>query len=303
MPRDPQQQIRVVVQLGNQCFFGQRRIDAPTAIGTWQLNADRHVRRDDHQFAFRLATIKLLDEPVITLLVQRGMAIAADIRSVIALRVVKHDHLERQTRFGLEAVAGKVLFNIGLSKPVPGGTGRAAQEFAHPFLLGERTTIRIGDSHLGRCGKTRYRADADDVAVWRCAIHRAHVKTATVSATGVGERVSHLKNIQADVRLANALNVGSSAHEEMVMIADGLIPGNRLVKSGRLVRLLVINAVLTAVRAGTGSDELAIHDVDVPACLVVLVVVQRITQRDAKVQCRLPVQRIHGLQRGIKHLG
>ena len=275
---DPQQQIRIVVQLGNQRLFGQRRIDTPAAIGTGQLNADRHVRCDDHQLAFGLTPIKLADKPVITFLVQRRMAIATDIRRVIALRVVKHDHLERQTRLGLKAVAGKVLVNVGLGKTVPSRVGRAAQKLAHPLSLGKRTTIRIRRGYFGWCGKTSHWANANDVSVRRCAVDGAHVETQAVTAARVREQVPHLKNIHANVRLANALAVGTRAHEKMIVIANGLIPGNGLVKAGCLVRFLVINAVLTAMRAGTGTDDLAIHDIDVPACLVVLVVVQGVTE-------------------------
>ena len=171
------------------------------------------------------------------------MTIATDIRSVIALRVVKHDHLEGQARFGLEAVTGKVFVNIGLAKAVPGRKGGAAQEFAHPLLLGERTTIRIGVDHLGRCGKACDRANANDVPVRRCAVNGAHVETQAVTATRVDEQVPHLKNIQADVRLANTLAVGTRAHEEMIVIANHLKPRNRLVKTSRLIRFLIINGV------------------------------------------------------------
>ena len=48
------------------------------------------------------------------------------------------------------------------------------------------------------------------------------------------------------------------------MVAEDLIPGNLLVEPCRFVRFLIIDAARSEMSAGTGSNDLAVNDIDVP---------------------------------------
>ena len=68
------------------------------------------------------------------------------------------------------------------------------------------------------------------------------------------------------------------AAPELVMVADDLVPGDRLVEPGRLVGHLVIDGVRPPVRSRAWSDPLSVHDVDKPPQFVVLVAVRIVAQ-------------------------
>ena len=50
----------------------------------------------------------------------------------------------------------------------------------------------------------------------------------------------------------------------MIVIAEGLIPLDRLIKPRGLIRLLIIDGGSADVSAGAWRDELAVEDVDIP---------------------------------------
>ena len=50
----------------------------------------------------------------------------------------------------------------------------------------------------------------------------------------------------------------------MIVVAESLIPGNRLIKPCRLVRFLIIDGVGSEMSAGTWGDDLAVKDIDIP---------------------------------------
>jgi len=88
----------------------------------------------------------------------------------------------------------------------------------------------------------------------------------------------------------------------MIVVAQCLIPGDRLVESRRLVRLLIINGFSSQMTAGAGRNDLAVDDIDIPAKFIVLRGVDSVTQRDTEVQWILLMQGVDGLDCGIEHM-
>ncbi len=62
------------------------------------------------------------------------------------------------------------------------------------------------------------------------------------------------------------------------MVADDLVPGDRPVEPRRLEGLLVVDGAGPYVGAGTGRDDLAVNDVDIPPQFVVLGIVAGIAE-------------------------
>ena len=90
---------------------------------------------------------------------------------------------------------------------------------------------------------------------------------------------------------------------ELVVVADGLVPGDRLVEPGRLEGFLVADGLAALVGAAAGGDPLAVDDVEVPAQLVVLGVVAGVPEGDAEIEGGRPVQGVDGLDGGVERLG
>ena len=57
------------------------------------------------------------------------------------------------------------------------------------------------------------------------------------------------------------------AHPELIVVADDLIPGDRLVEPGGLERFLIIDGVGSDMSAGAGGDDLAVKDIDIPSAV------------------------------------
>ena len=74
------------------------------------------------------------------------------------------------------------------------------------------------------------------------------------------------------------------AHHELIVVTDGLIPRDRLIEPDGLERSLIIDAVGPDMGAGTGGDDLAVEDIDVPLELIVLGVVDGVAQGDAEIK-------------------
>ena len=70
----------------------------------------------------------------------------------------------------------------------------------------------------------------------------------------------------------------------MIVVAESLIPGDRLIQPCRLVRFLIINGVGSEMSAGAGRDDLAVEDIDIPSQFVVLCAVAGITQRETEIK-------------------
>ena len=107
----------------------------------------------------------------------------------------------------------------------------------------------------------------------------------------------------SDEGLSDVIVHEGAAHPELIVIADGLIPRDRLVEPGRLEWFLIINIADPFVSAGTGMDHLAVYDINIPSELVVLSVVARIAQSDAAIKRRHLVQCVDCLDSGIEDLG
>jgi len=70
----------------------------------------------------------------------------------------------------------------------------------------------------------------------------------------------------------------------MVVVAEGLIKGDRLIKAGCLVRHLIIDGIVSEISAGTRSDDLAVNDINIPPQFIVLGTVGNVAQRDAEIK-------------------
>src|SRR5450759_4063574 len=112
MPRHPQDEIRIGMELRNQLLLGYTGAGAPTHRRTRRFDAYRYVRGDDHELGFGLTLIKLTHEPVPPLLVKRRVPIAVIIGIVVSLGVVEHDDPERYIRLRFEGVAGESHFYV-----------------------------------------------------------------------------------------------------------------------------------------------------------------------------------------------
>src|SRR5674476_140639 len=118
MPRYPQDEIRILMEFGDQLLLGHVGVGAPTHRRTRLLDAYRYVRGDDHELGFGLTLVKLTHEPVPTLLVKRRAPIAVIIGIVVSLGVVEHDHPERHVHLRFEGVAGESRLCVSLSEPM-----------------------------------------------------------------------------------------------------------------------------------------------------------------------------------------
>ena len=87
------------------------------------------------------------------------------------------------------------------------------------------------------------------------------------------------------------------------MVADDLIPGDRFIEPDGLERFLIIDGVGSDMGAGAGGNELAVQDIDIPSQLVILGVVDRITEGNAEIERRFFMQGIDRLDGGIEDLG
>ena len=112
-----------------------------------------------------------------------------------------------------------------------------------------------------------------------------------------------IEDVGSDEDLSDVIVHEGAAHPELIVVADGLIPRDRLVEPGGLEWFLVINVVDPLVSAGTGMDHLAVYDIHIPSELVVLSVVARIAQSDAEIKRRHLVQCVDCLDSGVEDLG
>ncbi len=56
----------------------------------------------------------------------------------------------------------------------------------------------------------------------------------------------------------------------MIVVAERLIPGDRLIQPCCLIRFLIIDGIGSEMGAGAGGNDLAVQDVDKPPEFVVL---------------------------------
>ena len=115
--------------------------------------------------------------------------------------------------------------------------------------------------------------------------------------------VAHVHDLVAHDHASGIIVIEEGAAPELVMVADDLVPGNRLVEPGRLVGPLVIDGFRPPVRARARGDPLSVHDVDEPPELVVLGAVRIVAERDAEIEGRLAVEGIDRLDRRVEHVG
>ena len=121
----------------------------------------------------------------------------------------------------------------------------------------------------------------------------------------VGEDISRGEDRVADVGLSKVLR--SIVHRdrtdpEMIVVAEGLIPGDRLIKPCRLVRFLIIDGVGSEMSTGTWGDDLAVKDIDIPPQFVVLSAVAGIAQRDAEIKRIFFVKGVYRLDGCVENM-
>ena len=86
------------------------------------------------------------------------------------------------------------------------------------------------------------------------------------------------------------------------MVAENLIPWDRLIKARRLVRFLIVDSIGSEMGARTRNNELAVDNVDIPPCFVVQSGISDVAQTDAEIK-RFPfVEDVYRLDGGIKNL-
>jgi hypothetical protein len=73
---------------------------------------------------------------------------------------------------------------------------------------------------------------------------------------------------------------------ELIVVTDDLIPRDRLVEPGCMVRFLIIDGVGPGMSARAGGDNLAIKDIDKPSQFIILSIVDIITQKDTEIKRR-----------------
>ena len=226
-------------------------------------------------------------------------------------------------RFWREAVAGEsgiALAEAALARQMEAVADRSrgrVVEFPDPRRLAERAARRIGD-HLRRPGGERRVGGGpgfDDRAGRRRAVDHAGIECRLGLERGDVEQDREIRNPGSE-RIADrphrSCSIGGAkariavererAEIEMIVIADGLIPGNGAVEPGGLERLLVVDRVRAGVRARARRDPLAVEHVDVPAQLDMGGVVARVPEHHAEVERIALVQGVDGLDRGVQHL-
>ena len=169
MAGDPEDQVRIGVQLREQVLLRAEGARAPRHRMGRLLDADRTVRGDDHEHAVGLAAVQLADEPVVPLLVQRDVPVAVVVGVVVALRVVQREDPDRYAGLGLEGVAGEAGVDGGRVEAVSLQLRGGREELAHPLALRQRATVGVGGEDLrrrlrsrrpARCRRCRRRASA-----------------------------------------------------------------------------------------------------------------------------------------------
>ena len=78
MPRDPQDEVRIGMKFGEQLRFGDARIRPPADKSARRFDADRTVRRDDHELSVGLPLVELIHEPRIPLRVEGAVPVALE---------------------------------------------------------------------------------------------------------------------------------------------------------------------------------------------------------------------------------
>src|SRR5664280_113291 len=95
---------------------------------------------------------------------------------------------------------------------------------------------------------------------------------------------------------------GDRTDPEMIVVAESLIPGNRLVEPRGLERFLIFDRFGSEMSPGTRADNLAVEDVNIPPHLVVLRAVAGIAQRDAEIEWLLLVKGVDRLDGRIENM-
>lgn len=88
----------------------------------------------------------------------------------------------------------------------------------------------------------------------------------------------------------------------MVVVTKSLIPGDRLVQSGRLERFLIIDGVGSGMNPGTWVDDLAVQDIDISSQFVALRAVAGIAQSHAEIDRILFVKGVDCLDGRVENM-
>ena len=136
MSRDPEDEIRIVVEDGDQRGIGRgdKYRHARSVIDEVRLRVDRDMGRDNHELVFVLPLLEFTFEPVDPGLVETTGGI---IRLDLSLAgIIEGDNLDRYIRLRLEAIRGKVVVHVGLGETVTNRVRSRGKKFAHPILAG-----------------------------------------------------------------------------------------------------------------------------------------------------------------------
>ena len=216
--------------------------------------------------------------------------------------IVENDDLDRDVSARIKVIAGKSFFDRFGRESMTDRLRRGVSEFIHPLAERERAALRIGGNFRG-LGEFLLRPGIYDVPVRRRAVNHTHIVTASVQDGCKIIGHTDIEDVGPDEGLSDVIVHEGAAIPELIVVADGLIPRDRLVEPGRLEWFLVIDVVDSLAGAGTGMDHLAVQDVDIQSELVVLSVVGRIAESDAAIKRRHLVQGVDCLDSGIEDLG
>ena len=286
-----------------------RRV-VPARIEEAVLGMDGDMGRQDHELVCVLARLQFPGEPgearrvdPATAIKRRGL-----IHFVRLAGVVEHDHLERQIGLRQEGITGgRAACGVG-AEPMPRRRGGGVEKLADEVhggrnLFREDVPVRVGGDFRGRFKPIR-RAPLDHVAERSGAIHGAHVHARTFRAARSQRAMGgDVEDAAADHGLLDFRGRVADAHPELVVVADGRIPGNGAVQPRRSIRHLVIDGVGPAMGSGTGHDLFAVHHVDEPAEFVELGGIAEIAEDDAEIERGLAMQGVDGLDGGIDMVG
>ena len=114
----------------------------------------------------------------------------------------------------------------------------------------------------------RDRSRIDNVTVRGRAIEYAHIVITVVDQDRIFEDISRGEDFTGNERLPEvfpkAMVHGDRTDPEMIVVAESLIPRDRLIKPCRLVRFLIIDGVGSYMSTRTWGDDLAVKDIDIP---------------------------------------
>ena len=166
----------------------------------------------------------------------------------------------------------------------------------------KRAPVRIRRPDFRRRGEVFLGSDTNQVSVRSAAVNRSHIETPAVHSFRIGKDVAQIEDLVADERFPAIFILRQEADEKMIVVAQRLIPGDGLIQTCRLIRLLEVDRVGAGVVAGTGDDPFAVDHIDIPAQFIILGIVAGVAQREAEINRRVFVQFVDGPNCGVENM-